>query len=193
MGRASSSRAGLLLPALQLVLCAVCVLCCLSVTPRSSLGEEGWQSGVHGGIWSHCGTEGFMCKYPVFWVWDSTSQYSKFQSVIVWPWTICSVFLGLWRSCINVPIIHMNDWLKLLEIWISVWCLGVALQLDQDTQLTSRTCESVLSFHWNIADVRGEIFLLQGWYSLMMFSPPKRRETNGKKLLQTQLLFLNWR
>lgn len=33
----------------------------------------------------------------------------------------------------NVPIIHMNDWLKLLEIWISVWCLGVALQLDQDT------------------------------------------------------------
>lgn len=47
----------------------------------------------------------------------------------------------------NVPIIHMNDWLKLLEIWISVWCLGVALQLDQDTQLTSRTCESVLSFH----------------------------------------------
>lgn len=73
---------------------AVCSLC--SVLPlrdsQQFFGSRRVAQGVHGGIWSHCGTEGFMCRYPIFGVWDSTSQCARFQSVIDHGLTLDNLF-----------------------------------------------------------------------------------------------------
>lgn len=82
MGRACRAA----LPAQQLVLGAVPVLCCLSGTPRSSLdGTVGFTVGS--GV-----TEAFMCKHPKSGVWDSSSQCSKLQSVIDQGLTLDNLF-----------------------------------------------------------------------------------------------------